>query len=357
MRPILTGFGVVLCSSIGTELGTDYEQERSLRIETHLSLELETVDFSMTRNGEPVEASFGADATSEEERHIVQLDHIQAGTKGRPTHVRRTFDTLEGTASMTFGENELDSEAECPLEGVVLDLIVDEEDELSLEIVDGEADDEWLVGHRPELALDALLPQDEVAEGDSWDLESESIARALGIDVAPVLFQRAEPEEGEGGGGRRGGRFGGGGSLESLSHIEWEGEATLTAASVDRDGVACAEIEISIEGTGDVPQPEGGFGGGRRRMPRDTRGTAVALVASAVPAVFAVPVQGENTISVKLEGTLYFALEARRPLSMHLRGEVETERNMERSNGDFSMSMYSLREGVLEYEITIKDEE
>jgi hypothetical protein len=136
-----------------------------------------------------------------------------------------------------------------------------------------------------------------------------------------------------------------------LSHIEWEGEATLTAASVDRDGVACAEIEISIEGTGDVPQPEGGFGGGRRRMPRDTRGTAVALVASAVPA------QGENTISVKLEGTLYFALEALRPLSMHLRGEVETERNMERSNGDFSMSMYSLREGVLEYEITIKDEE
>ena len=347
MHPLRIASGLALTLPLTADLATDYESERILRIETVATLEMETVDFSMERNGEPVEASAGSDATSEESRKVVQFDQILASEEGRPTKVRRTFDFLEGTLSATFGERQMDRESDCPLEGVSVEFTLDEGD-VAAEVVEGEADEELLQGHSLALALDALLPDDEVEEGDSWELESEAIARALGLDVAPLLFRRSEDDggggRGGGGGGRRRGRMGGGGALPSLTHVEWEGEASLSSTSVDRDGVACAAIELQIEGSGEIPEPEGGFGRGRDRAPRSTYWPGSPRL------------RNENSISVEMEGTLYVALEFKRPLSLGLRGEVSTLREMERESDEFSMSMSSSREGSFEYEVTISEE-
>ncbi len=340
---IVVPFTLALLMTGGQALATRYDEERPLRIEWKTSLELETTSMEVTRDGEPVEAGSGAGPSLRTTHHAVVVDRVLETREGRPARVRRAFETLEGKGEFTFGEETRDSESEVPLEGVTLELVEDEEGEVQVEVVEGEApsDDSALEGHVLALALDALLPEGEVEVGAEWELESAAILRALALDVDGALFPPPEAEEPAGGGGERGGQRSGRGRMRGLSELfgalEWEGTAKLEALDEEHEGTSCAAIAIELEGRGELEEPEPPGGGGRERLP-GILGPGPGSSARAAGAA-------GTSAEVALTGKLLFALEEGRPLLFEVEGHVTIERDSERSRGGSSMRVRSTQVG------------
>ncbi|MEW6071485.1 MAG: hypothetical protein AB1726_02675 [Planctomycetota bacterium] len=346
-RELITTVGLGLAVAAGLTLATKYEKDRTLRIETKSTVEMETTSFSMERDGEPVEGRMGGGGSSSDVRTVVQLDTVLESADGAPTKVRRVYETAEGSTSRTFGDQSSEQERESPFSGLELVLTL-EDGEVAVEVVDGdEPEDELLAGHRLDLALDALLPADEVAEGDTWELDSAAIARALGADLDAILFPRPRVEEepsggGEGrGGGMRGGR--GPGVFQLLVNEEWEGEAKLVSESEETDEGTGAVIEFTAECSGDVPVPEdrGGF----------DRELAIATALASGPVA-----RRQNTYEIKLEGRLVFSPTEGRPIHMRAEAKIVLESHTTRTRGESEITIDSTQEGTLAYEVTVSAE-
>jgi len=348
LRYLIPAAGTLLVA--GQHLSTDYSKQPKLRIETVTTYKMETTDFSMERDGEPVEGRFGGGGGSSETRRIVQIDEILEHKDSAPSVLRRTFENIEAKGEIEFGENVRETERECPLSEVTLELRIDEDGDVAVEVVEGDEpqDDALLEGHRMGLALDAFLPEDEVDEGDRWDLEVEAVLRGLGLDLEAVLFPAPEPEEpseGEGrrGGGRRGGfGFGRGGSTAGIfAKAEWEGEATLASLDEDYGGVTCCAVTIELEASGALPEPD--FGGGRRR---DFGTGPFGAGAEALRPL-------DSTYEIKIEGRLLFSQADARPVLLELEGKVTTERVTERERQGSTMVISTTQEGTFEHVVTI----
>ena len=189
----------------GQDLGTDYTKKRSLRIESETSIEMETKSSAMVVDGEERDFGGRGGQSSTTTRRVVQIDSYLEHEDGSPKVVRRMFDSLAGSTEMDMGGQTREIASDTPLDGVTLELRRAGPD-VKVEVIAGDApaDDALLEGHRLDLALDALLPQDEVEEGASYEVDPAAVGRALGLDLEAVLFQRAPRE----GGGERGGRGG-----------------------------------------------------------------------------------------------------------------------------------------------------
>jgi len=326
-------------------IATRYEAQRGYRVEVSSTFSMETVDFSMERDGEPVEAGFGGDMRSEQTRELVIVDTILETKDGAPAHLRRSFETLSSTSVASMGDNEMEVASECPLEGLVLDLS-GEDGEVVARVAEGsEPDDEKLLeGHTLGLALDALLPHEEVEEEDSWELDGEALLRALAFDVEHALFPPpAVDEEGGGEGDRRGrGRGRGrhrGGVQRYFAGAEWEAEARWIAGTEEHEGVECHVIAIEAEGSGELPEPEFGGGGRGRRGRAFEPGSAGRAL--------------KNSFEIEIEAKLYFSVEGRHPLHLELEADVATESLRERERGGSSMVISSAQEGTLELTVDV----
>ncbi|MAE27467.1 MAG: hypothetical protein QF599_12750 [Planctomycetota bacterium] len=327
---------------LAPSLSTDYTQRRSLRIEVETGLEMETTSFEMSIDGEPVERGGMGGQASEEVRMITVIDTVLADDDGRPTEVRREFETVEKESIRTMGEEDMVDEASGPLAGVTVLLVSEDGGEVETEVEAGSVDDdELLEGLRLELAFDAFLPEGELEVDDSWDLEADAVLRALGLDLESALFPRESGGGMEGEGRRRGGR--GSSAFGLLVEADWEGTATLESMEEEYNGLICVLIELELEASGE--REERMMGGGRYGRGGVFGG---ALVAAA-------PV--ESTYDIELEGRLLFCLEEGRPVLLEIEGDVATERSMERSSerGDFSMR--STQEGSFTYTASLSLEE
>lgn len=346
-RTLLTALLIVPLAE-GVSLRTEYAAETAMRVEVESRFTLETVDFSMERDGEPVEGGFGGGPTVDERRTLAMVDSVLEAADGSPRHVRRTFETIEGSAFMVMGDREMESSSECPLSGVVLDLTV-EDGEVGVEVTEGsEPDDEKVLeGHAPGLALDALLPDGEVEPGASWEVEGEALCRALGFDLEHAYFPPPSREDGgeEGGRGRRGGRGmrGGGGAARYFVAGEWEVELTLGEATVEHEGVACHAVTIEAEASGELPERE--FGGGGRG-----RGDRALAPPAGMPAL-------ENSFEIELEGTLYISVADHRPVHLEVKAELTAESTREMQRRDSQMVISSSQEGTLEYTVDVSSAE
>jgi hypothetical protein len=344
MRLILPSL-LTLALANGQALSTKYDAEQSFRIEVQSAFTMEMVDFSMERDGEPMDTR-GGGRRSSQAREIVMIDTVLDSKDGEPTHVRRAFEMISGTATSTFGENEMESESECPLSDVIIEIVLDDGD-ISTEVVEGdEPEDEALLeGHNLTLALDALLPEDEVEADDSWGLDGEALLRAMGLDVEKAYFPPPSRDEGEGrgerrGGGRRGmpGMRGGGESIERyVTNADWDAEATLESGTEEYNGLDCHVIRIEAEATGELPEREWG---GRDRQDRSFRPLLPAL-------------RPENSFEFELEGKLYFSVEGGHPVHLELEGTVSTESMTERERGESVMVISRSQEGSFEYSVDI----
>ena len=340
MRPFATAIaGAVLLG--GHSLSTDYEP-RTLRIESTAIFEMETTLFEMTVDGEPVEASFGGGSASEEARRVVRIDRFLESADGRPTLVRRTFETVETESIRSFGENTREESSQGPLAGLVLELSVHADGEVEVEILEGETpDDESLLEDLVlTLTLDAFLPAAEVDLGESWTLESDAIVHALGLAIDRKLFP--EPERAEGGEGRgRRGRRGGGSAVRLFQQGGWDGQATLEATDEEHEGEPCAVIKIELECSGELPEPSFGGFGGRGRWFSPVFEPPFAVV--------------ESTFEVELEGRLIFSTESRRPIRLELEGDLFTERELERDREGATVVIRTAQDGIFALDVEIEE--
>ena len=323
------------------ELRTDYTAERSLSYTSSMEMEMETTSLRMERDGQPVEIPGGGGGMAMgEASEVTWTDKVLEHKDGKPTKVKRTFGDFEGSSSMTMGGEEQTRERKGALDGVTVELSLDEEGKVVAEVKEGDAPCEALVGHHLTLALDEFLPEGDVAAGDSWELEKEAIQRGLGIDLAGVLFQRPQDGGGggggEGGGGRRGSR-GPRGSMAGavLMQADLEGKATLAEELEEVDGTSYRVIKLEITASGSMEE-QGMGGGGRGRAFEPTAPTLV-----------------ETTYSIELEGKLLFDPKAKLPASLSIDGTLKVE---SRREGDFqgtSFKSESIQEGDIKFAATV----
>lgn len=346
MKLILPLVLVPLALCTREDLSTKYEKDRWVVVESSISMETEVTNFEMLIDGETPEGNRwggGGDSSTSLTRSIVTADRLLEADEDGPTRVLREFRSVDGSQTMSFGDQERESQANSPLAGVTLELVLDD-GEVNASVSEGDSqEDAQLQGHSMTLALDALLPDGDMDEGDSWDLDKEALGRALGLDLQQVLFTRPERGgEGERGGGGRGRRGGGGGNtsgLGELLQVDWEGEAKL-GGIVDHDGTPCYEISIQLEASGDLPERQ--FGG------RD-RDRALSPELELLPWI-------GTTLEIELEGRLLVSVEGHLPVLLELEGELtrEMERTMDR--GERTIEMSRTTEGTLKIQIEVSTE-
>jgi len=324
----------------GGQLSTDYATEGTLRIERETTVFLETIDFAMERNGEPIESRGGFGGGDVElMRTVVQLDRVVAHEDGVPTEVERTFESVSGEDVYAGEGRSLDA----PLDGVTLALALDDDGEVVAEATEGSVGAEQLEGHELTLALDALLPDEEVTPGDSWEVEAESFMHALGLDLEQALFPLPEQDERGGGEGGRS-RSRGGPRPNPFARVArgatWDVTARLADETVELDGVECLVIELEAEGSGVLEDPVR-FGGGRGRSPGLARNSRAAF---------------ETEFQIDLRGQLYFAQSLSRPVQLSVDGTFELEQASAFEREDTTLSMFRLQEGTFEQTVAVSSE-
>ncbi|MFT5049968.1 MAG: hypothetical protein ACI8QZ_001361 [Chlamydiales bacterium] len=331
------------------DVATEYTTERGLRIEVTSEFHMETVDFSMTRDGEPVERSWDGGAGSDAKRSVVMIDTVVTEEDGRPTIVRREFESVVSEMSMSMGDDEREIEQECPLDGVTLELASDG-DQVTAEVVDGSSPDDTklLEGHSMTIALDALLPGTEVEAGDSWEISGEDLAHALGFDIDDKLFPR--PAREETGGREEGGRGGRGMTPAQGQYFrfgDWEVEATLGSEPEDYEGQDCYVITVAGQASGELPERErGGERGGQRGGGRNG---AIGLLSSSALI--------ETTFEAAMEATLYISVDGRHPVHFELQATFDEDMLREMERGDRVLAISSMREAEFEYSVDVSSVE
>lgn len=337
MKVVVLSMVAGLAFAGGEKLATKYSSEQGLKYEISTSMSTEVTSMEVERDGEPVDAA-GHSSGTEYESTEVHIDHVIELADGKPAKVRRTFEKLSGTASMTMGENSRDSAIESPFEGLTLELTRGK-DGVEIEVVEGKAPEAEgsLEGHVLESFLDGLLPAEDVAVDMTWDLEKDAIVRALRLDLRKVLYPRPERAGGEGeggGGGRRGGGGSRGGVTGLFDDADWKGTAKVVSLDKEVDGTSCTVIELELEASvaRDLPAMRGPRGGAYGFEP--------------LP-------ENRMTAEVRLKGTFAFANQEKRPLRLALEGSLHTERNSEFSNDEHSMKSKTKSDGKFQYAVDV----
>ena len=324
----LASLAIAAAPFLGDTLSTTYSKDQvfTVSVKTDTTSKSET---QMTMDGEPMDRGGrgGGGGATERTLSYTYTDTPLEVKDGAPTKVERTFDEVGGSLSMEMRGEPMDIEVESAFEGLTI-VFTDKAGDVEAEVTDGDApsDDERLAGHRLALPLDGLLPEDEVEAGGSWDIETDALLVALGLDLEAKLVDR--PERGGGGegrggrggggrGGRSGGRSGGGSALAPLATCDWSTTATYTGETEEVDGVECVIIKIKAEVEGSV---ERSFGGrGRDRAPLD-------LAAGTTPA----SAPQETDYTGEFEGRLLWSLAQNRPVQFTFEGSFESEMEFER---------------------------
>ena len=338
---ILTACVLLTGSSFlpGGALTTEYKTDRALRMEIESTLQMETARMEITRDGEPQQGRGGG--ASETRHKEVHVDRVLEVKEGKPTKVRRSFESLSGKTSMTMGDTSNESEVDCPLDGATLEIERDG-DKVDVAAVEGKTPEgKALENHVPENFLDALLPEGDMKVDSTWELDSDAVKRALRLDVVEALYPRPERPEGGGEGEGRGrGRRGMRGNTNFLREAEWRGKAKLVAMDHDVNGKPCAVIELKVEASGDLPEPEFGGGRGGRMFEPALPGRAAA----------------KSTYDVSLEGKLLFSIPSKHPVSLDLEGSAKTEVEREFTREESTTKMHVVMEGNISYRVTVAEE-
>lgn len=345
MKPLALFFVPAALAVGGLSLHTRYDKDTARRIEIEMSLAMDS-ETKMERDGQPVEGRGGmGGSSSDTEYKEVIVDQYVDADGAKPAKVKRHFEELGGTRSMSFGEEERSSDIESPIEGLVVMLSGDDGD-VTAEVVDGKKPEDEKAFEKQRLALfiDGALPGKDVEEGASWDLTKEQVLSILHLDTQRGLYPPPPREGGEGGGegGRpRGGRMGGGGGdLQLLLGADWKGKAKLAEAEEEVGGVKCAVIELEFTASGELPMPEMRAGGRRERMFAPEFELALG-----------------NSYEIELEGKLAFDLAAKRPQSLTIEGKLSNTLDMEREGRDGgTMKIHTERSGKFKLEVKVSDE-
>ncbi|MEM7311137.1 MAG: hypothetical protein AAF682_30985 [Planctomycetota bacterium] len=243
------------------------------------------------------------DTTQEQTTFYGEVD------EGRPVSARRVFDTLEQQTA----EGDEDEDLEGVLQGKTIVLEAGDGDgvraEAELEDEDDDVDEEFLTGHRLTFAVEDYFPEDDVDEGDSWEISAEAARRILGLgeDSGPSYFDDDEDDED-------------GGFDEVLDeNAEIEGQVTFQSIE-ERDGLRCALlfVELSVSAT-DVELDPDDLGG------EDSFGE--------------MDVAARMTVEISGTESVWFALDEGHPVASEGETQGTMEMVMELSDGEIDIEI------------------
>ena len=240
---LLVPFAVATTLAPATETSLEFAPEEGVTLARtfEATLDMDLSAFKIVVDGEETR-ELELDWNIEWVETIAVEDVLESVGEGRPLEFVRTFSELKQESTISADDNEIDELSLSDLEGRSLRFEWDEDAEYySVEADDDEdeLDDETLEWLDEDMDLRAVLPEDPVEEGDSWEID-EAVYLPL-MWPGGLLGFYSEEEEGVSDIARELNR----GTIENLSG---EGEATLLEIR-DEDGtrVAVIEIELDIE--------------------------------------------------------------------------------------------------------------
>lgn len=140
--------------------------------------ELELIETSMSIGGEEQENPFGGEMEHATTRSLglVVRDTVRAAEEGCATTFTRTFEEVEGFSSMHMSMPMMDavdseSDESSALEGLTVVFEKADEDFEASFPEDQGGDEDLLEGLAARLDLGQLLPEDEVEEGETWEVD------------------------------------------------------------------------------------------------------------------------------------------------------------------------------------------
>ncbi len=331
-RPLF-GAGLIVALPL---LGTGAVQDLAFAPEDGTAL---TVVYVMTSESELVAVAIEIEGEEQEvpaieegprvslTNRIVVADDYEELEGDRPTLLRRRFDELSRTRTVSPPDGEeVEVRQASDLEGHTVVFAWDEDEgEYEVTDEDDELDESLLAGLREDMSLRTFLPEDEVEEGDSWEVDLDAYANVmwpggeLGFRDEDADERDADREE-----------------LSAGMRAALEGEVTATFEGFEEvDGVRVAVIAIAVEATSeaavDAELPDG----------REER-------------------RGYE-IERSPEGRLLWNVEANRAHSLEMSGDasetVSTEGVLATQDAEFSFVRRHFFEGTITYEASFTDED
>lgn len=249
----------------------------TVRTEFSFALELELVESHATQDGEDVPAEMLPDVerSVSESSSVVFEDTVQAVSDDRASRWTRTFDEIEGTRQFDLSMGMADemgpgpiseeSEFETTLEGATLQF-TREDGEISFEAADGSSvEEDDMEDLEADMSFAFLLPDEEVAPGDTWNIDPSEISGILRLHrhAAGVYFEHP-------------------GGLDEEGEPESTGDFELTyKGTVESGGRTLTVIELAVDmereltvDPGDIElMVEGGDDAGEAVVPEDVSHT------------------------------------------------------------------------------------
>ena len=377
MKILLTT--LALAASVSpTELTTRSSTDAQLRLRWSTEIDSST-ESTFELDGRTMDRERPGGGDSSVEQEVVWLDHVVEVTDGRPTQVRRTFETVRREVDGPRGSRT----EEGPLQGSVLLLTTDAEGNWDVEQEEGVAEETLLAGHRGALFFESLLPGEGLEPGDTWDIDGDAIGTALGHDLRRALFPRSQ-EEGRGrrGEGRRRGarsarldrrlgnfgsfaerakdrarlrigrrlrqgqgmRGGRGGFPGLLSRADWSGKGTWLVEPEEVDGELCHIVSLELEAELDLG--EDALGRGQRDFAAGERTASPSRARARA---------GGLELDSTWTGRVAVSVETRRPVLFEIEGRVTTELEVERERDGGTLRIVRREEGTVSHTIGIEE--
>lgn len=300
---------------------------KSIQSNTQMALD----DMTMTMNGQPMPMDLEMEMDMSMNMSVEVTDEYVSTSDGRPAKLKRTFDALGSTGSfaiemamMPGGGDERSIDATSELEGkTVVFTWNEEEGEYETSFAEDEGDEELLEGLEQDLDFLELLPSEEVAEGDTWNVDVKELTTIL----VPGGDLKLEPEDMD----DEMSSFPGMDQFGANS-ADWfgdmlEGEATCEykgTREVDGVTVGVIALVVNISSTNDMSEMVGDAMGA---MPEDGPEVDVEYM--------------DIELEMEAEGLLYWNLAGGHAQSFELNGSVLVimDMGMNMTMGDNEMSM------------------
>lgn len=226
-----------------------------------MTTSMELDDMSMSMNGEPSPMAPDIEMGMEIVNTIQVTDQYGAVSDGKPAKLTRTFDTIGAEMEMDVAVNMMgNEETQSPngsgsseLEGSTVEFVWDgDAGEYKIDFAEGEEGDaDLLEALTEDMDLRGFLPSDELAEGESYDIELAALIDVLAPGGDLKLEMEVDGQE-AGMGGPDPAMMS---DFRAFFEDMLEGKATgkyVGTRDIDGVTVAVIELEIEIEASADM---------------------------------------------------------------------------------------------------------
>lgn len=265
----------------------EYRSELSYEYRGTRTATKRLVEAKMTVNDQelPPDAWNPSNPDEDQSRTIIYRDVVGEVADGRPLAISREFVELSNKETKD-GETSEESGA---LEGLTLELSRDDDEVVAKIAGDSDHDihEGYLADHFLESPIAAILPEDEVDPGESWEPDSDALQQFLYPRGASYFDPESDDSFGK----------------AIREYGEFSGHVTYNEMS-DLNGEKCFILEVNAELEADVselPEQLRGSGPGEAEGNIQVEGEFSAKIWISVESKFPVRIEGESEMNLKLE--------------------------------------------------------